>query len=410
MEILRSSLRGVRPAVVGGVMLLALATAALADIEKSLVGTWVGRMMGMEVALQLNSDGSADFIGTPGRWRVQGNTLQFVDDQQEEWTFSYQLAGGRLTLSGEDFEEPLVFSRAGGAEAPSMNPDPGDDASDDTARSAAATMPGDSFSDEYLGISLKIPANWSVLKQQNSELVLGSKTEMGIIIVRLLGDYTLQRLQQDLSVPIQLEGLSLSSTQAPKPFTAQGATGLAGEASGTSSSGPARSRVVGLLGPHGNAVTVLGIVVTQAYPDMKARVDAMSTSVRFTKPKPSDALRFLVGNYTSYTSSGAFSSGSSSTLKLLNLRVDGTFDMGGESSFSATNRDMGGDITSQGSGVSTSASSGRWTARGNAQRGTLVLMFLDGSRLEWAYEVSTDPRDTGGNGPGYMFDGRKYVR
>jgi hypothetical protein len=74
---------------------------------------------------------------------------------------------------------------------------------------------------------------------------------------------------------------------------------------------------------------------------------------------------------------------------------------------------MGSETDSSGAsgtaGVS-NGDSGRWTAQGDASRGTVTLMFTDGRREQIGYETSLNPKDRSGYGPAVIFDGTNYQR
>jgi len=102
--------------------------------QPSLVGTWVGKVQGygVEMKLVLNADGSADYEGVMGKWRVQGNKL-LLTQEGETVGYNFTLQGSQLTLSGGDLMAPMVMTRAGGggrmdrAAAPSVAPPPAEE-------------------------------------------------------------------------------------------------------------------------------------------------------------------------------------------------------------------------------------------------------------------------------------------
>ena len=102
--------------------------------QPSLVGTWVGKVQGygVEMKLVLNADGSADYDGVMGKWRVQGNKL-LLTQEGETVGYNFTLQGSQLTLSGGDLMAPMVMTRAGGggrmdrAAAPSVAPPPAEE-------------------------------------------------------------------------------------------------------------------------------------------------------------------------------------------------------------------------------------------------------------------------------------------
>lgn len=97
-------------------VLLFLAFASWTSAQQSsLVGTWVGKVQGygVEMKLTLNADGSADYEGVMGKWRVQGAKL-LLTQEGETVGYNFTLQGSQLTLSGGDLVAPMVMTRAGG--------------------------------------------------------------------------------------------------------------------------------------------------------------------------------------------------------------------------------------------------------------------------------------------------------
>lgn len=96
-------------------LFLALESWAFAQQSSNLVGTWVGKVQGygVEMKLTLNADGSADYEGVMGKWRVQANKL-LLTQEGETVGYNFTLQGSQLTLSGGDLMAPMVMTRAGG--------------------------------------------------------------------------------------------------------------------------------------------------------------------------------------------------------------------------------------------------------------------------------------------------------
>ncbi len=97
-------------------LFLAFESWAFAQQSSNLVGTWVGKVQGygVEMKLTLNADGSADYEGVMGKWRVQANKL-LLTQEGETVGYNFALQGSQLTLSGGDLMAPMVMTRAGGA-------------------------------------------------------------------------------------------------------------------------------------------------------------------------------------------------------------------------------------------------------------------------------------------------------
>lgn len=117
------------------------------------------------------------------------------------------------------------------------------------------------------------------------------------------------------------------------------------------------------------------------------------------KAPASTAQRFLTGHYWAF-SGHSTGSGSYSREQRAALCSDGTFYMGSET----------GSSGASGSAGVSHGDSGRWTAQGDALRGTLTLMFTDGRREQIRYETSLNSKDRSGYGPAVIFDGTNYQR
>ena len=96
-------------------LFLAFESWAFAQQSSNLVGTWVGKVQGygVEMKLTLNADGSADYEGVMGKWRVQANKL-LLTLEGETVGYTFTLQGSQLTLSGGDLMAPMGMTRAGG--------------------------------------------------------------------------------------------------------------------------------------------------------------------------------------------------------------------------------------------------------------------------------------------------------
>jgi hypothetical protein len=97
-------------------LIVTSASVALAQQPSALVGTWVGKVQGYEVEMKLvlNADGTADYEGALGSWRLQGNRV-LLTEEGETVAYNFTLQGSQLTLSGGDLMAPLVLTRAGGS-------------------------------------------------------------------------------------------------------------------------------------------------------------------------------------------------------------------------------------------------------------------------------------------------------
>ena len=106
-------------------LFLAFESWAFAQQSSNLVGTWVGKVQGygVEMKLTLNADGSADYEGVMGKWRVQANKL-LLTQEGETVGYTFTLQGSQLTLSGGDLMAPMGMTRAGGGGRMGRGPAP----------------------------------------------------------------------------------------------------------------------------------------------------------------------------------------------------------------------------------------------------------------------------------------------
>jgi hypothetical protein len=64
----------------------------------------------------LNADGSADYEGVLGKWRVQASKL-LLTEEGATVAYDFKLQGSQLTISGGDLMAPMIMTRAGGGGA-----------------------------------------------------------------------------------------------------------------------------------------------------------------------------------------------------------------------------------------------------------------------------------------------------
>lgn len=378
------------------VALMGLAAPALGGPSPSLVGTWTGSLWGEEVRLVFGADGRGDLMGDPVTWSVQGSTLVFAVEG-ERLVYAWQLQGGALTLSGGDLVAPLVLTRQGGGAAGS---DPGLAAPTGAGKGQATRHVQESW-----GATLTVPAGWK-LAERDGVLLLGSDTEAGLIVLRFARKTGVPQLRQQVAEGLEEDGARLLPTGAAADLQAGPNVALAGDLSGAAADGtPLKARAIGVTSRYGDAVIVLGVTSPAAFEALRARVAEVASSLVFTKPKVLPAASFLAGHYWTYSGSSGYS-----TERKLVLCRDGRFDRGSESGGSGRLTNQTGDVTATYGAVGAQGARGRWSASGDAQRGTLVLQHADGRIDEVPYVVSQDRADQSGYGPAVTFGGTKYQR
>ena len=92
------------------------AVPALAQLAPNLTGTWKAKEGGVTVTLALNADGTGTLDNAKIKYAVRGRTLS-IDDSGTVNNYSFELAGNKLTVSGGDLKQPMVFEREGGTAA-----------------------------------------------------------------------------------------------------------------------------------------------------------------------------------------------------------------------------------------------------------------------------------------------------
>lgn len=471
---------------------VAVASVVLAQQSSGLVGTWTGKVEGYEIEMRmvLKADGTADYEGALGRWRVQGNKL-LLTQEGETVAYNFTLRGSQLSLSGGDLMAPLVLTRArgaargpgGGGFAPpaeepqegaqtraalphhaqtSAAPAPSKRALDESelgrlleagvssqrlidlvnemgvgfsltpaltsklkakgatneliaavrrageaqAHGAAAKASGDrpfgrasdpsvasdgnggSRQDyEPWGLSFVVPPGWKV-GERPGLLLMGSDTEAGLIVLRLVRRRTLEQLVRDYGEGIEEEGLRLMPTMQAQDFPAGRNPAVAGELAGTSQDGARiRARTVSVASPFGDAAVVLGMTTEEKYAGLKPRVESIARSFAFRQPKAPPVLEAIAGQWF-YISTSSFGSSE----RYLNLCSDGRFS---ESSNIYSSGSAGTAYGERGGGTA------RWSAEGNANQGTVTVTYPNGSTSQFQYRRG---------GGGLYVGGRKYVR
>jgi hypothetical protein len=382
-------------------LLVLTASWAAGQQTTELVGTWAGKVegYGVEMKLVLNADGSANFEGDAGRWRVQGSKL-LLTQEGETVAYDFKLQGSQLTLAGGDLMAPLALSRAGstaptGAGSAQRAAKPATAMAPSAQRPTSAKIPGPGaaggargprYNQEKWGLSFAVPANWKVGERQGL-LLLGSDTEAGLIVIRLVRRTSLEQLVQDYGEGMQEEGLQLMPTTEAQEFPAVRNRAMAGELEGTAQDGARiRARTVAVASQFGDAAVVFGMTTEEKYSGLKPRVESIASSVQFTQPQAAPVLEFLAGQYY-YISASSYGSSE----RYINMCSDGRF-----SSQSGT-YSSGAAGTAYGEGGETA----QWTAEGDESQGVIIVTNPDGTLERYPYQRS---------GSDLIVNGRTFAR
>ncbi|MBI4164278.1 MAG: hypothetical protein HY508_00925 [Acidobacteria bacterium] len=254
------------------------------------------------------------------------------------------------------------------------------------AAGGAASSRGSRFNHEKWGISFVTPAGWKVGERQGL-LLLGSDTEAGLILIRLVRKASLDQLIQDYGEGIQEEGLQLTPTVQAQNFPAGQNRAAAGELAGVAQDGARiRARTVAVASPFGDAVVVLGMTTEEKYSGLKPRVESIASSFQFSPPQAPPVLEAIAGQWF-YISSSSFGSSE----RYLNLCSDGRYS---ERSDIYSSGSAG---TAYGEGGNTA----QWAADGDENQGTVTVTYPNGETSQFEYRRGGD---------GLYVGGRKYAR
>lgn len=92
---------------------LVVAVAVCGQTPTRLAGTWEGSLEGVKEILVLNSDGTGSLNQDPLQYHVRGNQL-VVTTSTGKTTYSFQVEGNQLSVSGGDLDGIMIFGRSQG--------------------------------------------------------------------------------------------------------------------------------------------------------------------------------------------------------------------------------------------------------------------------------------------------------
>lgn len=220
---------------------------------------------------------------------------------------------------------------------------------------------------------------------------MGSESEAGLMLVRFVRQTNRQALAADYSEGLEDGGVRLAPVGAPQDYAAGGYRGLAGELAGLGTDGSKlRARIIAVLSPYGDAAVFMGLTTAEKYEQLRPRAEALAASVSFTKPRVPPANLTVAGQY--YYIYASSIGGTYSREDTLNLCANGMFNRAGESYASGAG---------QWGAAGQSGYSGRWSAEGDQNQGTVTLSYNNGRTVQLSYQRA---------GGGMVFDGNKYAR
>jgi hypothetical protein len=373
---------------VPALVLLCPGRSASAGVDPALVGTWRGEAVPIELRIAVS--GACSVGDQEGACACSGGRLRMTDRDGHASEYEYTLEDGALVLSGGEIAVPLRLQRVGGPPASasaSVNGDP----------RPSAKGQSTPWNKESWGLRLDIPPGWKG-GEKDGVLLLGSDTEAGLLIVRFFRKTTREELLAGYKTGVREQGVTLSADGEAQEIKAPAGAALAGELSGSAADGTRlRARTIAVLSPFGGAAVAMGLTTPEKFPALRARVEELWRTFRFSEPKAPNGAALLAGRfeYVYVSKNGGYSRESRIT-----LCADGRFTKNGELAGSGS---AGSAFTAHGDG-------GSWISEGDAENGQLVLTYGGGGAETLAYRVSHDPRDRSAFGPAVVIGNTKYQR
>lgn len=92
-------------------MLLALATSVSAQLSNPLNGNWKASVQGFTMKLELKADGTGKLDDEPITYKVANGKITITESDNVTNVYSYNLNGNKLTVSGGDLNEAMIFTK-----------------------------------------------------------------------------------------------------------------------------------------------------------------------------------------------------------------------------------------------------------------------------------------------------------
>lgn len=243
----------------------------------------------------------------------------------------------------------------------------------------------DAYRDDLAGWLVRTPDKWK-FAVQGANVVFGSDTEAGVILVSFMPSVTYQ--QMEAGIDAYIAQLGATQLGPAKRFAVKAGKALVVEMTGALPDGSQlHARSIGVAGP-GGIVSVTGITTPQQIAGLRRRVDQIAQSTQFFAPQRTAAMTALAGPWWHYHSVGT-GANSSSYERTIELCANGTFFDSDESNISVQSPKPSPYAENQGYSSafrnSQGGGAGRWTATGDRARGQLRLLFNNGKVEQHAF-------------------------
>ena len=238
---------------------------------------------------------------------------------------------------------------------------------------------GDEIGDPGWGFKFKPPAGWKY-QQDQTGAILGHDTIAGFILVMPHTEQSFDLLRQNMLLGLEEEGTKLSLNGEVINI---GDYAVAGEYSGIYEWQQARARGVGTFNPDGGGgAYIIAVTTPESYGKQLAdAADQIAKNMHYFKVETSDLVTHFAGEWVNTTTN---------TMTGIMLSPDGSYYENYEASYGGTTQDQyGSDDMSWGAARQDQAS-GRWTVRGNKEKGQIIISKQDGTQTVLDYQVHVE--------------------
>jgi hypothetical protein len=348
-----------------GLAVVATILSAGQVMADELAGQWTTNINGQQVAMTLRSDGSADFMGTPGRWQAANGQIVVASAQGQ---LQGAVQNGQLVFvyNGQQF----VWTRAGGGPAaPQPGPAPAAAPAPAPEKGApfkpAKVLPGRKVTPEHSQMSFTMPKDWTGAWTQMGNMPVYAIQVPGMQAKAMLGA-TAKVLGNERGLPMptllsQGARLVWGQAAAGAPLLTETFT-VNGRAAGRSIyratiPHPSTGQMVeaegylGLVVIDDFAFGVIGLYEAAQADNLRPGLDTMLASLSGTPPPRNRQMEGqIAGCWEAGTGTGPSTSkkGSAFTSAYLRIAPDGTYSRkGGVSVSTANDAAYGGGVSSE---------------------------------------------------------------
>lgn len=268
-----------------------------------------------------------------------------------------------------------------------------------TMQSGSSEISAQEVGDPNWGFKFKPPKGWKHRKDHTGAL-LGHDTIPGMILVFPHQASNMQTMTQQMQEGLVEEGVSLmlSSKLHRKKNNV-----LWGECTGMVQGQQAKGQAIGTLSPHGGGAYILAVSTPDKFgKEITNAANAIVGRMNYFKLDVSNLMQHFSTTWVHLSSGG-------STLINLILNNDGSFERIGETSYSGNYSSSGWTTPDTNWGATgASQNQGRWTVRGDKNKGQLILNYFNGRQEVIDYKIHYARGRTWNSQ--YYFNGVYYFR